>query len=126
MPYTFHNYKTEVLSFTVIIMTVIIMMILWRFFRYEIYCSFSPCKELGRLLLQTLKPLLRDRIVSENMVKEMPLSGHNASFSIRIYTKEESLMEYSLYWVILCSWKNQEWQNKYFFTCWLWKKDNSS
>jgi hypothetical protein len=29
-------------------------------------------------------PLLRNRIVSENMVEEVSLSGHNVSFSISI------------------------------------------
>jgi hypothetical protein len=29
-------------------------------------------------------PLLRNRIISESIVEEMPLSGHNVSFSISI------------------------------------------
>jgi hypothetical protein len=65
-------------------MTAKIMASLWRFSKYKIYCSSSPCKELGKLLLQTLMPLLRNRIVSENMVEKVSLSGHNASFSISL------------------------------------------
>jgi hypothetical protein len=64
-----------------------------------------------------LKPLLRDRIVSENMVKEMPLSGHNASFSISIYQRGEFDGIHFVLSDFVFMEKPRVTKHKYFFTC---------
>jgi hypothetical protein len=64
-----------------------------------------------------LKPLLRDRIVSENMVEEMSLSGHNASFSISIYQTGDFDGIHCVLSDFVFMEKPRVKKHKHFFTC---------
>jgi hypothetical protein len=62
-------------------------------------------------------PLLRDRIAYENMVEEMCLSGHNASFSISIYKRGEFDGIHCVLSNFVFMEKPRETKHRYFITC---------